>query len=194
MKIVILWSSQVLISKHWFRWWFGTKEATNYHLTQWWTYSLMPQSLTQPQWVNIILTQKHHIQQTLDIQWHDVMWYCTWHNKFEGKTLFSVGTHERQPYLALMGKLWVSFVRYLEKIDHDISGVHCTTKEIKGSSFPLLLEVEVSWFCAQTYLWRIKILWLETKHTHKINLSLSITIMSHHYYVVEKSLVIRLLI
>ena len=128
MKTVILWSSQVLISKHWFRWWFGTKEATNYHLTQWWTCSLMPQSLTQPQWVNIILTQKHHIQQTLDIQWHDVMRYCTWHNKFEGKTLFSVGTHERQPNLALMGKLWVSFVRYLEKIDHDISGVHCTTK------------------------------------------------------------------
>ena len=34
-------------------------------------------------------------------------------------------THERHPYLALTGELWVSFVSYLEFNDHEISGTNC---------------------------------------------------------------------
>ena len=45
-----------------------------------------------------------------------------------------LGTRERQPYLALTGELWVSFVSYLEKIERYISGTHCTL------STPLVVE------------------------------------------------------
>ena len=43
----------------------------------------------------------------------------------EGKTLVRLWTHERHPYLALTGELWVSCMSYLEKRDHDISGAQC---------------------------------------------------------------------
>ena len=63
---------------------------------------------------------------TIDISMYNITWYCTQHNKFEGKTSARLRTHERQPYLALTGELWVSFVSYLEKIGRDMSGAHCT--------------------------------------------------------------------
>ena len=65
------------------------------------------------------------IGSTLDISKYNITWYCTQHNKFEGKTSARLRTHERQPYLALMGELWESFVSYLVKIGCDISETQC---------------------------------------------------------------------
>ena len=60
---------------------------------------------------------------TLHMSRFNVTRNCILHNK--GKTLIRLGTHDRQPSLALTGELWVSFVSYLEKIARDISGALC---------------------------------------------------------------------
>ena len=61
----------------------------------------------------------------LDISRCNTTRYYTQQNNFEDKTSFPLRTHERHPYLALTGELWVSFVSYLDKSDHEISEAHC---------------------------------------------------------------------
>ena len=38
-------------------------------------------------------------------------------------------TNEKHLYLALTGELLVYFMSYLEKSDHEILGVHCSTQQ-----------------------------------------------------------------
>ena len=67
-------------------------------------------------------------QYTID-SWYMVVQYNTLLHiakNFEGKTLVTLWTHKRHPYVALTGELWVSFMSYLEKSDHEILRVHCT--------------------------------------------------------------------
>ena len=78
-----------------------------------------------------------HIYYSLSIYWYNITRYCTLHNKFEGKTLVRQGTHERHPYLTLMGEVWVSFVSYLENIDHDI----LRACELFGEYRPWYIEI-----------------------------------------------------
>ena len=57
-------------------------------------------------------------------------YYITQYTEFEGKILARLWSHRRHPCLALTGMLWVSIVRYWEKIDRDISRVHCICDQI----------------------------------------------------------------
>ena len=78
----------------------------------------------------------HHdskILYTIDISRYNMTRHCTHHNKFAGKTLVRLETRERQPYLALTGELWESFVSYLEKIDRDILGAHYIAVDMYSS-------------------------------------------------------------
>ena len=57
---------------------------------------------------------------TVDISQYNITQYCTQHHNIECKTFVTVQTYERHPYIILMGKLWVSFVIYLNNKDHKI--------------------------------------------------------------------------
>ena len=65
-----------------------------------------------------------HIPYSLDISLYNIMLCSTQHNASKVK----LPTHERHPYLALMGELWMSFMRHLEKSDRKILGVHRNDK------------------------------------------------------------------
>ena len=100
--------------------WHDNKDVTTNNLNRWclWWSSIMAYCISRPQLVKSLLM-------TLDISWCNIVKYCTHYNNFGGTTLVTLRTHERHPYLALMGDIWVSFVSYLGKSDRDISVVHC---------------------------------------------------------------------
>ena len=66
----------------------------------------------------------------LDISQYNTAQYCTRYNIFECETSARLWAHKRHPYLALTGKLWVFFVSYSEKSDHEISGMYCIISSI----------------------------------------------------------------
>ena len=58
-----------------------------------------------------------NILYTVDISRYHVTRYCIQHNNFEGEISVTFRTQDNIP----TGELWVSFVSYLEKSDHEIS-------------------------------------------------------------------------
>ena len=68
----------------------------------------------------------------LDISRYNITRYRILYKNFDGKTLARLQTHERKPYLALKGELWLSSLSYWEKADREISGVHCIYSDLNG--------------------------------------------------------------
>ena len=63
---------------------------------------------------------------TARCHYNTVTRYCTNTTNPISKLRLRYRAHERHPYLAPTGELWVYFVSYLEKSGREISGAHCT--------------------------------------------------------------------
>ena len=60
--------------------------------------------------------------ETRDISRYNITRYCTQHYDFKGKASVRLRTNEKHPQLALTSELWMSFMSFLEKSDHDTLG------------------------------------------------------------------------